>query len=94
AWVQIGGGDVPDWAVDYDCLAADGDPSPLGIDRSPEDLFFLYTGGTTGMPKGVMWSQSVWRQASREGAEKAGLPYPSTMEEFKMAVQLMGKTAR
>ncbi len=24
---------------------------------SPEDLLFIYTGGTTGMPKGVMWRQ-------------------------------------
>ncbi|MEU2725749.1 acyl-CoA synthetase [Streptomyces smyrnaeus] len=23
--------------------------------RSPDDLFLIYTGGTTGMPKGVMW---------------------------------------
>ena len=25
--------------------------------RSADDLFLLYTGGTTGMPKGVMWRQ-------------------------------------
>jgi 3-oxocholest-4-en-26-oate---CoA ligase len=25
------------------------------IDRSGDDMYFLYTGGTTGMPKGVMW---------------------------------------
>ena len=93
-WVQIGDGDIPDWAEDYERLATEGDPSPLGIERSADDLFFLYTGGTTGMPKGVMWSQSVWRQAAREGAEKAGLPYPSTLDEFKMAVELMGRTAR
>nr|WP_241765172.1 acyl-CoA synthetase [Hyphomonas beringensis] len=93
-WVQIGGGEVPDWAHSYDKLATEGDPSPLGIERSPDDLLFLYTGGTTGMPKGVMWSQRIWRQAAKEGAEQAGLPYPSTMEEFLPAVQLMGKTAR
>ena len=50
---------VPDWAVDYDAVVAarvDGPVrGPWG--RSPDDLLLLYTGGTTGMPKGVMWRQ-------------------------------------
>jgi fatty-acyl-CoA synthase len=27
--------------------------------RSPDDQIFIYTGGTTGMPKGVMWRQGT-----------------------------------
>jgi fatty-acyl-CoA synthase len=45
------------YATDYEQLASEGDGSSLGIERSPDDLFFLYTGGTTGLPKGVMWRQ-------------------------------------
>lgn len=30
---------------------------PAGLGRSADDLYLIYTGGTTGMPKGVMWRQ-------------------------------------
>jgi len=44
-------------AVNYeDALAAASD-ARSGAPRSPDDLYVLYTGGTTGMPKGVMWRQ-------------------------------------
>ncbi len=54
--VQVGGDDVPPWAVDYEVAAA-ADPMPP-INRSGDDLWFLYTGGTTGMPKAVMWDHT------------------------------------
>ncbi|KQS03612.1 acyl-CoA synthetase [Sphingomonas sp. Leaf357] len=38
----------------YNALVS-GDGTPLGIARSPDDGYMLYTGGTTGRPKGVLW---------------------------------------
>ena len=57
-WVDDGSGPCPDWAVAYEELVKT--PSPRfrpTWGRSPDDLLLLYTGGTTGMPKGVMWRQ-------------------------------------
>jgi fatty-acyl-CoA synthase len=51
-------GTGPDWAVPYEGVAAGGADrveGPWG--RSGDHLLLLYTGGTTGMPKGVMWRQ-------------------------------------
>ncbi len=44
----------PPWAFDYETAVAAATPMAR-IERSGNDLWFLYTGGTTGMPKGVMW---------------------------------------
>jgi len=57
-WVDDGSGPCPDWAVPYERAAAVASgrvSAPWG--RSGDDLLLLYTGGTTGMPKGVMWRQ-------------------------------------
>ena len=39
----------------YEDLVAAGSPSRTFGDRSPDDHYILYTGGTTGMPRGVIW---------------------------------------
>jgi fatty-acyl-CoA synthase len=44
-------------AVDYDAALAQSSPERPAVDWSPDDLYILYTGGTTGMPKGVLWRQ-------------------------------------
>ena len=49
-----GAGTGPDGAVRWDDLLAAHDPQPRKT-RSGKDLYMLYTGGTTGMPKGVMY---------------------------------------
>ena len=47
-------GDV-EGAVPYEDALAAAPPARGAEERSPDDLYMLYTGGTTGMPKGVMW---------------------------------------
>src|SRR5439155_8994884 len=41
--------------VDYERALAGASPDRGFDERSPDDLYILSTGGTTGMPKGVMW---------------------------------------
>jgi 3-oxocholest-4-en-26-oate---CoA ligase len=57
-WVDDGSGPCPEWAVSYEeaATSATGRTVP-SWERTGDDLYMLYTGGTTGMPKGVMWRQ-------------------------------------
>ncbi|MFI1460298.1 acyl-CoA synthetase [Nocardia carnea] len=51
------GNELLDGAVDYETVLATTEPEPLPVEPAPDDLYVLYTGGTTGMPKGVLWRQ-------------------------------------
>lgn len=42
-------------AVDYEEALASASTDRPDVQWSPDDLYILYTGGTTGMPKGVLW---------------------------------------
>jgi acyl-CoA synthetase (AMP-forming)/AMP-acid ligase II len=89
-------GDGPEWAVPYEPVAtsggtsfetaaeASGDEAPT---RSGDDLLLLYTGGTTGMPKGVMWRQDdLFNVLGAGGSPITGVPPATSVEEVAARV--------
>jgi fatty-acyl-CoA synthase len=95
AWVQVGG-EAADWALSYEALANEGTGKPLGIRRDGTDLLFLYTGGTTGMPKGVMWAaDDLWHAlgAGINVPANGGKP-PATLEEHVANVGRAGPMSK
>jgi fatty-acyl-CoA synthase len=68
----------------YEDLVARHDPAPR-LERSGDDYVFLYTGGTTGLPKGVMWRhKALYAQLSASYMALGGPP-PATLEEVAEA---------
>ncbi len=88
-WIEVNAAsDLPAGTLDYEALADSGKGQPLDIWRSPEDLIFIYTGGTTGMPKGVMWSHDVLMRALLYSLKPPEREKPfETTEEFLAVVR-------
>jgi len=86
-FVEVGPGGG--FAESFEALCGEGDPSPLDIERNPDDMFFIYTGGTTGMPKGVMWAHNDIRQITLRAQRLLG-PVPETLDELVAAARETG----
>ncbi|MEB3035214.1 AMP-binding protein, partial [[Mycobacterium] nativiensis] len=69
-------------AVRYEELLVATSAEPLGLALSPDDLYLLYTGGTTGMPKGVLWRQHDIFVGAMGGREFGTGAVPTTLEEI------------
>ena len=93
-WVEVseGGGTAP-FAEPFHALADNGDGSALQLERSGQDLLFIYTGGTTGMPKGVMWPHHDLREVTLSSARKLG-PVPETLEALREHTRKIGPGGR
>jgi fatty-acyl-CoA synthase len=74
-------GTVPG-AETYESLITDSDPAPR-ITRDESDLYMLYTGGTTGMPKGVMYAiGGLAGGFVKAGFPVLGMPIPEDASEM------------
>jgi fatty-acyl-CoA synthase len=89
-FVEIDGdGNAAPFAERYETLAVEGDGSPLDLARSPDDLLLIYTGGTTGMPKGVMWTHHDLRESQLVAARLLG-PVPETVPALAQSIRQIG----
>ena len=85
-WYAVDDGSpIPDWATPYEPVVAAGADRPeMPWGRSGDDLLLLYTGGTTGMPKGVMWEQHELFQVIGAGGDPfTGTPPAEDMAELR-----------
>ncbi|MCU1498688.1 MAG: AMP-dependent synthetase and ligase [Acidimicrobiales bacterium] len=67
-------------ALDYEEALAASSPALPGVEWRPDDLYVLYTGGTTGNPKGVLWRQADFLVAALGVRRKDGTDFESLDE--------------
>jgi acyl-CoA synthetase (AMP-forming)/AMP-acid ligase II len=67
-------------AVEFATVVASGSSTRDFAPRSPDDLYVLYTGGTTGLPKGVVWRQEDIFFAAVGGGNPGGPPITAPEE--------------
>jgi fatty-acyl-CoA synthase len=92
-WVALGeaAGDLPRWATSYEQVVGEATrveaQAPWG--RSGDDILLLYTGGTTGMPKGVMWRQGDLITYSRRAHPVLSDPAIQTLDDLVAHVRTL-----
>ena len=80
------GNDLLPGAQWYEEALAAADPGEPPVTPSVDDLYILYTGGTTGMPKGVLWRQADIFVAALGGRHPlTGEPYQSLDEILEIS---------
>ena len=87
--VQVGApDDVPEWATGW-AAAVSADPMPR-IERGDDD-WVMYTGGTTGRPKGVRAPHSwLFNTVCANSYLLLGEPFPQTLDELRDALRRVG----
>ncbi|MEZ5652234.1 MAG: AMP-binding protein [Burkholderiaceae bacterium] len=84
-WLQVGGLRTRDGVVDYETAAGSGARVAASDHLGAEDVWLIYTGGTTGMPKGVIWRQHDIYLASNTAGDPAEADLESVAQRLSRA---------
>ena len=78
-------------ATGYDTALAGGSPERDFPPRSDDDVYIIYTGGTTGYPKGVMWRhEDLWRTLAGGIDFLTGVPLADEWEQSRKGLESSG----
>jgi len=84
-------GQIAGFAESFEDVAEAGDGSNLNITRSSKDELFIYTGGTTGMPKGVIWRSGDFYAGLIEASRAITGLGPNNVAELLAGVEELGR---
>jgi len=95
-WIEIDDGSAGNaFAIRYADVVGAGGERKLDLARSPGDLLFMYTGGTTGMPKGVMWEHKALYNALGGGGNAViGEKGSESVEEQRQRIAQEGRAQK
>jgi 3-oxocholest-4-en-26-oate---CoA ligase len=78
-------------ATSYAAALAAGSPARDFPPRSQDDVYIIYTGGTTGYPKGVMWRhEDIWRTLAGGIDFLTGVPLADEWEQSRKGLESSG----
>jgi 3-oxocholest-4-en-26-oate---CoA ligase len=89
--VVIGDGADADAGTGYAAALAAASPARDFPPRSNDDIYVIYTGGTTGYPKGVMWRhEDIWRTLGGGIDFVTGVPLADEWEQSRRGLESAG----
>ena len=86
-YIQIDDGTEPlmDSAIDYE-NSISSSKEQIRFDRTEDNIYMLYTGGTTGMPKGVMYKHGSFIPSMLKTAFAMGFEVPEDMNDLEKII--------
>ena len=86
-YIQIDDGTEPlmESAIDYE-NSISSSKEQIRFDRTEDNIYMLYTGGTTGMPKGVMYKHGSFIPSMLKTAFAMGFEVPEDMNDLEKII--------